>query len=95
MNRAVLSARICEVGPLRHTPAGLPAYDLVLEHESQAMEAGQPRKVKAKAKAVAFGSVAERIAKQPLGSHWTFTGFLATPGAGHRLVLHIQDFQQI
>ena len=93
MNRAVLSAKISEIGPLRHTPAGLPAFDLLLEHESQVIEAGQPRQVKAKAKAVAFGTVAERIAKQPLGSQWTFSGFLATPGTGNRLVLHIQDFQ--
>jgi primosomal replication protein N len=94
VNRAVLLARISEVGPLRYTPAGLPAFDLSLEHESELEEAGQQRKVKARVRAVAFGAVAERIARQPVGSQWQFTGFLATPGNGQRLVLHIQEFQQ-
>ena len=57
-------------------------------------EAGQPRQVKAALKAVAFGAVAERLARQTLGSLWRFQGFLATPGNGKHPVLHIQDFQQ-
>jgi len=57
-------------------------------------EAGQPRQVKAALKAVAFGAVAERLARQALGSLWRFQGFLATPGNGKHPVLHIQDFQQ-
>ena len=45
-------------------------------------------------KAVAFGSVAETLGKQALGSSWKFTGFLATPRNGKHPVLHIQSFQQ-
>ena len=75
-------------------PAGLPALDIKLEHESQVEEAGQRRQVKAALKAVAFGSNAERLAGQALGSIWTFQGFLATPGSAKHPVLHIQDFQQ-
>ena len=92
MNRAELLATITEAGPLRYTPAGLPALDLVLEHESDLEEAGQPRKVRARIRAVAFGATAERIARQAVGSQWQFTGFLATPGNSQRLVLHIQEF---
>jgi primosomal replication protein N len=79
---------------LRFTPAGLPAIDLRLEHESTMTEAAQPRQVKAALKAVAFGAVAERLARQALGSLWRFQGFLATPRNGKHPVLHIQDFQQ-
>jgi primosomal replication protein N len=50
--------------------------------------------VKAVVKARAFGSVAESIGKQPVGSHWRFTGFLATPRNGKHPVLHVQSFQQ-
>ena len=39
-------------------------------------------------------AVAERLARQALGSLWRFQGFLATPGNGKHPVLHIQDFQQ-
>ena len=93
-NQLVLTACVAELGALRFTPAGLPAIDLRLEHESTVSEAGQPRQIKAALKAVAFGAVAERLARQALGSLWRFQGFLATPRNGKHPVLHIQDFQQ-
>ena len=94
VNQLVLTACVAELGALRYTPAGLPAVDLRLEHESTVSDAGQARQIKAALKAVAFGSVAERLARQALGSLWRFQGFLATPGNGKHPVLHIQDFQQ-
>lgn len=94
MNQLVLSASIAQASALRYTPAGLPALDFSLEHESEVTEAGQVRQVKAAIKAVAFGSVAETLGKQALGSSWKFTGFLATPRNGKHPVLHIQSFEQ-
>jgi len=94
VNHLVLAASIAEVDSLRYTPAGLPALDLRLQHESEIEEAGQTRQVKAWVKAVAFGAVAERIARQDLGSNWSFKGFLATPRNGKHTVFHIQEFQQ-
>jgi primosomal replication protein N len=94
VNHVVLSACIAEIHSPRYTPAGLPARDLRLEHESSVEEAGQARLVKAAVKAVAFGAVAERIGQQLVGSQWRFTGFLATPRNGKHVVLHIQEFQQ-
>ncbi len=94
VNQLVLTACVAELGALRFTPAGLPAIDLRLEHESTVTEAAQPRQIKAALKAVAFGAVAERLARQSMGSLWRFQGFLATPGNGKHPVLHIQDFQQ-
>jgi primosomal replication protein N len=95
VNQLVLSARIAQAGGLRYTPAGLPALDFNLEHESEVTEAGQPRQVKVAVRAVAFGSVAETLGKQPIGSSWKFTGFLATPRNGKHPVFHIQLFEQI
>ena len=94
MNRTVLTACIAELQALRYTPAGLPALNLRLEHESTLQENGQARQVKAMVKAIAIGAVAERIQKQPLGSIWQFSGFLATPRNGQSVVFHIQEFQQ-
>lgn len=94
MNRVDLTACIAEVKPLRYTPAGVPALDLRLEHESGVEEAGQTRTVKATIKALALGTLAERLARQPIGSPWRFSGFLATPRNGKHVVLHIQEFQQ-
>jgi primosomal replication protein N len=95
LNQLALTARIAETSAMRYTPAGLPAIDLRLEHESEANEAGQARQVKVAIKAVAFGSVAEALAAQAMGSEWKFNGFLATPRNGKHPVLHIQSFQQI
>ncbi len=94
MNQTRLTACIAEVGAARHTPAGVPALDLRLEHESSVEEAGQQRQVKAVLKAIALGAVAERLGRQAVGSRWCFTGFLASPPHGRHVALHIQDFQQ-
>jgi primosomal replication protein N len=94
VNQTVLSARIAEAAALRYTPAGLPAIDLKLEHESQEMEAGQARQVTVAIKAVAFGTDAETLARQAIGSGFRFQGFLATARGGRHPVLHIQSFQQ-
>ena len=94
MNLTELTACIAEQAALRYTPAGLPALDLILEHSSEVQEAGQARKVQLKLRALAFGSLAETLVKQAVGSVWTFKGFLATPRQGKSVVLHIQEFQQ-
>ena len=93
-NHLVLTACIAEIDALRYTPAGLPALNLRLEHESEILEAGQARQVKAAMKAVAFGAIAERLVKQAIGSTWRFNGFLATPRNSKNVVLHVQEFQQ-
>lgn len=94
MNQTILSARIAEAKALRYTPAGLPALDLLLEHESEANEAGLRRQVKLAIKAVAFGTDAETLVRQAVGSGFRFTGFLAAARGGKHPVLHIQSFQQ-
>lgn len=94
MNLTELTACIAEQAALRYTPAGLPALDLILEHASEVQEAGQARKVQLKLRALAFGSLAETLVKQAVGSVWMFKGFLATPRQGKSVVLHIQEFQQ-
>jgi len=94
VNLTELTACIAEQAALRYTPAGLPALDLILGHASEVQEAGQARKVQLKLRALAFGSLAETLVKQAVGSIWTFKGFLATPRQGKSVVLHIQEFQQ-
>ena len=79
---------------MRYTPAGMPALNCRLEHESQVQEAGGIRTVKMTIKAVAFGSDAERLAQQAIGSNWNFKGFLANARQGKSVVFHIQDFLQ-
>ena len=80
---------------MRYTPVGLPALDMRLEHGSDVQEAGKARQVKANLKAVAIGSVAERLVQQPLGLEFKFTGFISSPRNSKQIVFHIQDFQNI
>ena len=77
---------------MRYTPAGIPALNLTLEHASEVMEAGQMRQIKATLRAVALGSLAERLGAQAIGSAWWFSGFLATQRNGKQVQLHIQEF---
>ena len=61
LNRLVLSAQLIARGPLRYTPAGLPAIDLSLRHESTLTQQGQLRKVSLEVKARAIGDITDRV----------------------------------
>ncbi len=92
MNRLVLQAQLVERGAVRYTPAGLPACDLGLKHESQVTEAGQPRKVFMEMRAVVIGDLAQRLIKLDIGSEATFAGFLTNQRNGRGTVFHITEF---
>ncbi len=84
---------------LRFSPAGIPALDCVLQHQSEVLEAGTLRKVQVQLKAVAVGPVAEQLSRQALGMQAQFKGFLggvnrSRPGTGRSSIVtfHIQSF---
>ncbi|MGY4829333.1 primosomal replication protein N [Sphaerotilaceae bacterium SBD11-9] len=93
MNRVVLSAQMVERGAMRYTPAGLPACDFGLKHESQVTEAGQTRKVSMEMRAVAIGEIATRLARLEIGVAGTFAGFLTNQRNGRGTVLHVTEFE--
>ena len=91
MNRLVLTAQLVERGALRYTPAGLPALDLSLKHESQASQDGQPRKVWFEIKARAIGEITQRLDGLEMGSLHGFAGFLGSQRNGRGVVFHITE----
>lgn len=91
MNRLVLAAEVVERGTMRYTPAGLPALDLQLKHQSTVSEDGQPRQVAMQLKAVAIGGVARPAAALALGTPAQFAGFLAATRNGKGLVFHVTE----
>ena len=95
MNQVDLTARIADLSPVRYTPAGVPAINFILEHESEMLEAGASRQVRLTVKAVAFGTLAEQAAKLPLTSSFRFTGFLTNARASKGVVFHIKALQPI
>lgn len=95
MNHVELTACIAELSPLRYTPAGIPAVNFVLEHESEILETGVARQVKLTLRAVAFGTLAEQSATLALGKAFRFTGFLVNVRTSKGVVFHIQALQPL
>ena len=95
LNTVALTACIAEASPLRYTPFGTPALNLVLEHESEVEESGVKRQVKLIVRAVAFGALAESSARLELGKLQLFNGFLINARTSKSIVFHIQEITQI
>jgi len=87
----MLSATLVERGVLRYTPAGLPALDLSLRHESQVTQDGQARKVSVEIRARAIGEITQRVAKLEMGSDHGFAGFLGSQRNGRGVVFHVTE----
>jgi primosomal replication protein N len=95
MNRLVLAATLVERAALRYTPAGLPALDLGLRHESELSEDGHPRKVAVELRAVAIGSVTRGLLSQELGASSLFAGFIAASPNKRGLLFHITSVEPL
>jgi len=87
----VLTAQLVERGVLRYTPAGLPALDLSLKHESQVTQDGQARQVFFEIKARAIGAITQQAASLELGSTHGFAGFLGSARNGRGIVFHVTE----
>ena len=74
---------------MRYTPAGLPALDLKLHHESTVSEDGSPRQVSMEIKALGIGAITQHLSAMALGSSGSFAGFLATARNGRGLLFHV------
>jgi primosomal replication protein N len=95
MNRLVLAAHLVERAALRYTPAGLPALDLVLKHESQVSEDGQPRKVSMEMRAVVIGALTQQLLPLALGSAAVFAGFITSARNGRGLSFHVTSVEPL
>lgn len=95
MNRVVLTAQVVERRAMRYTPAGLPALDLSLKHESEVSEAGKPRKISVEIRAVGIGSVAQKMATLAVGTTAGFAGFLGSQRNGKGVLFHVTELDGI
>jgi primosomal replication protein N len=90
INRITLDAALTQRGELRYTPAGIPAIDCTLHHQSVQAEAGGERKVDCEMFAIAFADVARKLARMPVGGAIRCEGFLARRyRTGVTVALHI------
>lgn len=93
MNRLILAATLVERAAVRYTPAGLPALDLGLKHESEVSEDGHPRKVSLDMRAVAIGGITRALLALPLGASGTCAGFVTSARNGRGLLFHVTSFE--
>lgn len=91
MNRLILVACVVEKSALRYTPAGLPALDFSLRHESQVTQNGGARQVSVDIKARALGDITAALNRLELGSTHGFAGFLGSQRNGKGVVFHVTE----
>ena len=95
-NAVRLSGMAHDVLALRFTPAGIPVLEFRLRHASLQEEAGASRRVELDMPAIAFGTLAQRLAQDVPSGAITASGFLAPRSLrSTQLVLHAReiDFQ--
>jgi len=96
VNRVEIDGRIASHQGLRHTPAGMPSFQLQFLHASMQYEAGRERKVECEIEALAFGEVAANLARQSPESNLTLIGFLERKGMRSSIpILHVTEFKII
>ena len=89
-NEVVIDGLLLKRGTLRHTPAGTPAINLVIDHRSIQIEAGGRREVRCEVDAVAIGELAARLSKHKLNQPLQLSGFLTRHSVqDRRLVLQV------
>ena len=93
-NEVTLDARLPARGDLRFTPAGVPALDFQLAHESMQAEADVDRQVACELAAIALGPLAKDLAAVSVGARLRCRGFLARRyRTGTSVALHVNAFE--
>ena len=93
-NDVTLDARLAARGDLRFTPAGVPALDFSLAHESLQVEADAQRRVACELAGVAVGPLAKDLAAVAVGAQLRCHGFLARRfRTGTSIALHVNAFE--
>jgi primosomal replication protein N len=93
-NEVTLDARLAARSDLRFTPAGIPALDFQLAHESMQAEADVDRRVACELAAIAIGPLARDLAAVSVGAQLRCRGFLARRyRTGTSVALHVNAFE--
>ena len=81
---------------LRTTPAGMPVLRFQMHHLSEQQEAGRTRPVEVETELVAYGKVAQELAKAKPDDKLRLTGFIDRKGVRNpQLELHVTGFEYI
>ncbi|MBP8034861.1 MAG: hypothetical protein RLY91_422 [Pseudomonadota bacterium] len=96
MNRLEVQGQVAELSPVRYTPSGVPVLEFLLAHESEVIEAGQPRRIMFSITVVAMADLAQMTNTIGLGRSVNVQGFLAPVRKdSQKYRLHAQRIEQI
>ncbi|UDG83091.1 primosomal replication protein N [Candidatus Vallotia lariciata] len=96
LNRLQLVASIISRDPVRYTPSGIPIVSCVLQHKSEAIEAGFSRHIELTISALAVGDISSKIMNCELDVCVNFDGFLARKHYNANiLIFHITELLDI
>lgn len=94
VNRTELTGTLLERGTLRYTPAGIPAIEFRIAHQSEQCEAAVSRRVECEIACVALGPTALLLKEASPGSTVTVNGFLAARSLKQKTpVLHVTHIE--
>ena len=93
-NEVVIDGRVLKCNALRHTPAGIPVADILLEHSSIQREAGGQRRIRCEIEVMAIGEIALQLATVKLNQSLQIGGFLAQRSvSSNSLTLHVNKLE--
>lgn len=94
MNQLRIRATSVAKGALRHTPAGVAVLELSFRYDGVVTEAGAGRTLTFEFAAVAVGTVAQALDREPLGAPLMLEGFIAPrTHRTMRLLVHITEYR--
>jgi small subunit ribosomal protein S18 len=95
VNRLEVQGQVAELSPVRYTPSGVPVLEFLLAHESEVIEAGQPRRIMFSITVVAMADLAQMTNTIGLGRSVNVQGFLAPVRKdSQKYRLHAQRIEQ-
>jgi primosomal replication protein N len=94
LNRLRIDGRLIGKEALRYTPAGIPVFSGVLEHQSEQEEDGEARRVECEVPLIALGDPAKWLAAVAPGLTISLAGFIAAKSRQRKtLVFHVQSIE--
>lgn len=95
MNTIKLTGEFTQKAQMRYTPSGLAVLEVVFHHVSVVKEAGEDRRLVFDFAGKACGDIALALDKEPLGSIFEVSGFLAPRSQRSRqMIVHITQYSQ-
>jgi len=94
LNYLEISGEVCHVDPVRYTPAGIPALNLILKHSSEQIEANLKRTINCELSAKIMGN--DALIPLKVGDRIKTKGIIGNKSAkSNQLIFHINFIEYL